>query len=88
MATSERYVVDTGHLVAWEGSLQYTPQSGVRVFRSFVSGEGIVAEFTGPGEIYSNEKPGGARRFAATVLSSQAVAAEISAAFSAVNKHE
>ncbi|HWS56094.1 MAG TPA: AIM24 family protein, partial [Pyrinomonadaceae bacterium] len=48
----ERYVVDTGHLVAWEGSTQYTLRKATAgFFRSFVSGEGIVAEFAGPGEI-------------------------------------
>jgi uncharacterized protein (TIGR00266 family) len=48
----ERYVVDTGHLVAWEGSTQYTLRKAASgFFRSMVSGEGIVAEFTGPGEI-------------------------------------
>ena len=48
----ERYVVDTGHLVAWEGSTQYTlRKAAAGWFRSFTSGEGIVAEFTGPGEI-------------------------------------
>ena len=49
----EQYVVDTGHLVAWEGQMQYNlrkaAQSGF--FRSMMSGEGLVAEFTGPGEI-------------------------------------
>jgi len=48
----ERYVVDTGHLVAWEGTTQYTLRKAASgFFRSFVSGEGIVAEFCGPGEI-------------------------------------
>jgi uncharacterized protein (TIGR00266 family) len=48
----ERYVVDTGHLVAWEGTTQYTlRKAAAGIFRSFVSGEGIVAEFSGPGEI-------------------------------------
>ena len=48
----ERYVVDTGHLVAWEGSTQYTlRKAAAGFFRSLVSGEGIVAEFVGPGEI-------------------------------------
>ena len=48
----ERYVVDTGHLVAWEGSMQYTlRKAAAGFFRSIVSGEGIVAEFTGPGEL-------------------------------------
>lgn len=48
----ERYVVDTGHLVAWEGTTQYTlRKAAAGFFRSMVSGEGIVAEFIGPGEI-------------------------------------
>jgi len=49
----ERYVVDTGHLVAWEGTTQYTLRKAAAgfFFRSMVSGEGIVAEFIGPGEI-------------------------------------
>src|SRR5882724_3318280 len=48
----ERYVVDTGHLVAWEGTTQYSlRKAAAGFFRSMVSGEGIVAEFTGPGEL-------------------------------------
>jgi len=48
----ERYVVDTGHLVAWEGTTQYALRKAASgFFRSMVSGEGIVAEFSGPGEL-------------------------------------
>lgn len=48
----ERYVVDTGHLVAWEAGMPYVLRKAASgFFRSFVSGEGIVSEFTGPGEI-------------------------------------
>jgi len=49
----EQYVVDTGHLVAWEGHMQYNLRKAAKsgFFRSFLSGEGIVAEFNGPGEI-------------------------------------
>lgn len=48
----ERYVVDTGHLVAWEGHMPYTlRKAAAGFFRSIVSGEGIVSEFTGPGEL-------------------------------------
>lgn len=48
----ERYVVDTGHLVAWEGTTQYTlRKAAAGFFRSMMSGEGIVAEFVGPGEL-------------------------------------
>lgn len=49
----EQYVVDTGHLVAWEGQMQYNLRKAAKsgFFRSMMSGEGMVAEFMGPGEI-------------------------------------
>ncbi|MGQ0541314.1 MAG: TIGR00266 family protein [Blastocatellia bacterium] len=49
----EQYVVDTGHLVAWEGHMQYNLRKAAKsgFFRSMMSGEGMVAEFNGPGEI-------------------------------------
>ena len=48
----ERYVVDTGHLVAWEASMQYSLRKAASgFFRTMLSGEGIVAEFIGPGEL-------------------------------------
>jgi uncharacterized protein (TIGR00266 family) len=52
LSVNERYVVDSGHLVAWEGSMQYQLRKATKsFFRSLLSGEGVVAEFTGPGEI-------------------------------------
>lgn len=53
LRTGEPYVVDTGHLVAWEGHMQYNLRKAARsgFFRSMMSGEGLVAEFVGPGEI-------------------------------------
>jgi uncharacterized protein (TIGR00266 family) len=52
LQAGERYVVDTGHLVAWEGHMQYQLRKAAQGWlRSFTSGEGIVAEFMGPGEI-------------------------------------
>ena len=49
----ERYVIDTGHLVAWEGHMrcELRKASSSGWFRSMLSGEGIVAEFSGPGEV-------------------------------------
>ncbi len=49
----EQYVIDTGHLVAWEGHMQYNIRKAAKAgyLRSFLSGEGMVAEFSGPGEI-------------------------------------
>jgi len=52
LAPGERYVIDTGHLVAWEGHMQYNLRKAASgFFKSFLSGEGMVAEFAGPGEI-------------------------------------
>lgn len=52
LQAGERHVVDTGHLVAWEGTTQYSLRKAASgFFRSMVSGEGIVAEFMGPGEV-------------------------------------
>jgi len=49
----EQYVVDTGHLVAWEAHMTYNVRKAAKsgFFRSMMSGEGLVAEFTGPGEL-------------------------------------
>jgi uncharacterized protein (TIGR00266 family) len=49
-----RYVVDTGHLVAFDAEMRYEVRKASRSgwLRSFLSGEALVAEFTGPGEIH------------------------------------
>lgn len=53
LGPGERYVIDTGHLVAWEAQMQYNLRKAAKsgYLRSFLSGEGMVAEFSGPGEI-------------------------------------
>lgn len=53
LASGEQYVIDTGHLVAWEAHMPYNIQKAAKsgYLRSFLSGEGMVAAFTGPGEI-------------------------------------
>jgi uncharacterized protein (TIGR00266 family) len=46
-------VVDTGHLVAWEDSLQYrVTKAGEGWISSFISGEGLVCHFTGRGTLW------------------------------------
>lgn len=54
LAPGERYFVDTSHIVAFEASVQYTVRKASQqgFFRSMVSGEGFVCEYTGPGDIY------------------------------------
>ncbi len=70
LAAGERYVVDTGHLVAWEGTTQYTlRKAAAGFFRSMLSGEGVVAEFTGPGELLiQTQQPRGLRGADETLL--------------------
>jgi uncharacterized protein (TIGR00266 family) len=49
----EQYIVDTGHIVAFESTVQYQVQKAAAgFFRSMTSGEGLVARYTGPGEIF------------------------------------
>ena len=44
--------VDTGHLVAFENSLQYTiTKAGISWLQSWLAGEGFVMNFTGRGRI-------------------------------------
>jgi uncharacterized protein (TIGR00266 family) len=49
----EQYIVDTGHIVAWDSTVHYTVEKAARgFFRSMTSGEGLVSRYTGPGDIY------------------------------------
>lgn len=49
----EQYLVDTGHIVAFESTVQYQLERAAKgLFRSFASGEGLVARYTGPGDIF------------------------------------
>jgi uncharacterized protein (TIGR00266 family) len=46
-------VIDTGHLVAWDASLDYSiGKSGSGWIASFLSGEGLVCHFRGRGRIW------------------------------------
>ena len=47
----QRYIVDTGHLVTFEESLNYEIKKVAGWKSTFFSGEGIVAELTGPGRM-------------------------------------
>jgi uncharacterized protein (TIGR00266 family) len=46
-------VIDTGHLAAWESTLQYkVGKSGSGWIASFLSGEGLVCHFEGRGSVW------------------------------------
>ncbi len=46
------YVVDTGHVVAFEGKLRYNLKRVGGWKSTFLSGEGLVLEFTGKGTVW------------------------------------
>lgn len=59
IADGQKLIVDNGHLLAWEKSLDYelsinTSRSGVlgKLVSSQTTGEGIVLKFKGPGAVY------------------------------------
>lgn len=53
-------VIDTGHLAAWESTLQYTVgKSGAGWIASFLSGEGLVCHFQGQGMVYLQSRNAG-----------------------------
>lgn len=45
-------VIDTGYLVAWTPSLEMRVGPLAGVVSTVLTGEGLVAEFTGPGDVY------------------------------------
>ena len=46
------YIVDTGHVVGWEGDLQYKIKKAGGWKSTLLSGEGLVLEFTGTGTLW------------------------------------
>jgi uncharacterized protein (TIGR00266 family) len=46
------YVVDTGHIVAFESTMNYQVRGVGGLKQTLFSGEGLVAEFSGPGRLY------------------------------------
>ena len=52
LAPEQRYVVDTGHMVAFEGTMNYSVRASGGLKETFLSGEGLVCDFVGPGRLY------------------------------------
>lgn len=46
------YIVDTGHVVGWEGDLEYKIKKAGGWKSTLLSGEGLVLEFTGTGTLW------------------------------------
>lgn len=53
LVPGEVWVVDTGHMVAFESSVSYQIRTAARgLFSSVATGEGLVAEYQGPGRVW------------------------------------
>lgn len=51
LAPGEKFVVDTGHLVSFDEKVDYRVKKVAGWKSTLLSGEGLVAELTGPGDI-------------------------------------
>ncbi len=52
LASGERYIVDSTHLVAFDGTMSVTAKTVGGFKSTMLSGEGLVVEVTGPGKLY------------------------------------
>lgn len=52
LATGERMTLDTGHVVAFDDTVQYTVRKAGSWKSTILGGEGLVTDFTGPGRIW------------------------------------
>ncbi|MCC6178956.1 MAG: TIGR00266 family protein [Chloroflexi bacterium] len=56
----ERYIVDTGHIVAFDASCTYGVRRIGGLKTTIFGGEGLVADFTGPGRLWLQSRSPGA----------------------------
>lgn len=52
LADGETYTVDTGHIVAFEASADFTVRRVAGLKSTILSGEGLVCHFEGPGRVW------------------------------------
>lgn len=56
LGPGEKVVVDSGHMVAYDDTVQMTTRRVAGTVASMKSGEGLVLEFTGPGEVLTQTR--------------------------------
>ncbi len=56
LAGGEKVVVDSGHMVAYDDTVTMTTRRVAGTMASLKSGEGLVFEFTGPGEVLTQTR--------------------------------
>ncbi|KAL7942149.1 tryptophan RNA-binding attenuator protein-like domain-containing protein [Trichoderma barbatum] len=65
LAQGEKYIVDNGHLVAWNTSYVLERVASGGIISGLSSGEGLVCKFTGPGTVFLQTR--NPREFAAFI---------------------
>jgi len=56
LAAGQKYVVDTGHMVAFDETVRYDVKRVGGLKSTLFSGEGLVCELTGPGRIFTQTR--------------------------------
>ena len=56
LAAGDRYTVDTGHVVAFDASVDYSVRQVGGLKSTLLSGEGLVVEFEGPGAVWTQSR--------------------------------
>jgi uncharacterized protein (TIGR00266 family) len=56
LGPGEKVVVDSGHMVAYDDTVQMSTRRVAGTVASMKSGEGLVFEFTGPGEVLTQTR--------------------------------
>lgn len=57
LASNETHIIDTGHIVAFDDTVQYKIRKAAKgILSSLASGEGLVCEYTGPGKIWAQTR--------------------------------
>ncbi|VBB75033.1 Putative protein of unknown function [Podospora comata] len=69
LAEGEKYIVDNGHLVAWNVKYIMERVTSGGIISGFASGEGLVCKFTGPGTVFIQTR--NARSFSAYMTGQQ-----------------
>ncbi|MBN2387073.1 MAG: TIGR00266 family protein [Anaerolineales bacterium] len=52
LASGEEYIVDSSHLVAFDGTVKVQPRTVGGLKSTLLSGEGLVIQLTGPGRLF------------------------------------
>ncbi|KFA47161.1 hypothetical protein S40293_09938 [Stachybotrys chartarum IBT 40293] len=58
LVEGEKYIVDNGHLVAWNTKYIIERVASGGIIGSYAAGEGLVCKFTGPGTVYIQTRNG------------------------------